>query len=517
MALGVCAAGRAPVVVAVLGAAVAIAGGLTLGEYLFRIDLRIDQLLLRSYIATETSHAGRMSPVSAFCFTLAGVALVVLGAPIHRRWKGLAAGSLASVVVSISVVALLGYALGLPGTYGWGQLTRIAMHTASAFGLLGAGLFIVAWQVACRDGEHTPRWLPVPLGLAVFTASLVFYFALESKQDEEIGQTVKASAESVQNQISIRMESRIRSLVRMTRRWELSGESAQPAWEADAADYLHDLPDVEALAWYDPAHRMRWMVPQDSPEAARNAEGDEDRHAAIRRAEQKGQPVVSHAVRLARSELGFVVYVPVRVDGQSRGMLAATFNAKSCLDRYLPHLVAAGEAIRISEGQRIFYERDAIGLPDREGWFVDEKVELPGASWDLRVWPTPALAKRLTSPLPECVLCAGALGAILLAGICYFAQRASRHAAETTRTNAALQTALGQVKTLEGLLPICCGCKRVRDDTGYWNQIDTYLRRHTKASLSHGYCPECAVKEFERFGLAIPEKIQEELKAGKFE
>jgi len=509
--------GRTAVAVPVLGAVVAIIGGLTLSEYLFDADLKIDQLLFRSHLTTGTSHFGRMSPVSSFCFVLSGGALVLLGTGIHRWWKGLFVGSLASITSSISLVSLLGYALGLPGTYGWGQLSRIAMHTAGTFTLLGTGLFLIAWHLARRRVERTPRWLPIPLALLVFTASLVLYFALENKQDQEIGQTVKAGAESVQSQISVRMESRIRGLVRMTRRWEFAGEGAQPAWEADAADYLRDSSGAEALEWVDSAHRVRWIVPKDSAESDRNVDGNEAREAAVQQAERDRQPVVSPVLKLARGELGFVICVPVIVDGQSHGMLLATFKAQSSLDRYLPDAVAAGEAIQISEGDQTLYARDALGQPTREEWVVREKIELPGATWTLRMWPTPALAMRLASPLPAIVLCAGALAAILLVAICYFAQRSSRQAAETLRANAALQAALDQVKTLEGLLPICCGCKRVRDDSGYWNQIDTYIRRHTRASISHGYCPECAAKEFEKFGLAIPERIQEEVKARNFE
>ena len=55
-----------------------------------------------------------------------------------------------------------------------------------------------------------------------------------------------------------------------------------------------------------------------------------------------------------------------------------------------------------------------------------------------------------------------------------------------------LQTALSEVKTLSGLLPICCSCKKIRDDTGYWRQIETYLQEHSNAAFSHGICPACA-------------------------
>ena len=51
-----------------------------------------------------------------------------------------------------------------------------------------------------------------------------------------------------------------------------------------------------------------------------------------------------------------------------------------------------------------------------------------------------------------------------------------------------------EVKTLRGILPICASCKRIRDDKGYWQQVEVYVRDHTYADFSHGYCPECAKK-----------------------
>jgi PAS domain S-box-containing protein len=51
-----------------------------------------------------------------------------------------------------------------------------------------------------------------------------------------------------------------------------------------------------------------------------------------------------------------------------------------------------------------------------------------------------------------------------------------------------------QVKTLRGLLPICAGCKKIRDDRGYWNQIERYLHEHSEAEFSHGLCPDCEAK-----------------------
>ena len=64
-----------------------------------------------------------------------------------------------------------------------------------------------------------------------------------------------------------------------------------------------------------------------------------------------------------------------------------------------------------------------------------------------------------------------------------------------------LQDALANIKTLHGLIPICASCKQIRDDKGYWNQIESYIRDHSEAEFSHGICPECMKKLYPNMDL----------------
>ncbi|HEY6010461.1 MAG TPA: PAS domain S-box protein, partial [Nitrospirota bacterium] len=63
----------------------------------------------------------------------------------------------------------------------------------------------------------------------------------------------------------------------------------------------------------------------------------------------------------------------------------------------------------------------------------------------------------------------------------------------------AYQDAMENIKILKGLLPICASCKRIRDDSGYWTVIESYVRDHSEAEFSHGLCPECAKKLYPEY------------------
>jgi PAS domain S-box-containing protein len=67
-----------------------------------------------------------------------------------------------------------------------------------------------------------------------------------------------------------------------------------------------------------------------------------------------------------------------------------------------------------------------------------------------------------------------------------------RAEAEREKLILELQEAAANIKTLSGLLPICAYCKKIRDDQGYWNQVEFYIRRHAEVQFTHGVCPDCA-------------------------
>ncbi len=59
-----------------------------------------------------------------------------------------------------------------------------------------------------------------------------------------------------------------------------------------------------------------------------------------------------------------------------------------------------------------------------------------------------------------------------------------------------LEASIKEIKTLRGILPLCSFCNRIRDDKGYWEQVDVYIKKHSEADISHSICPECLKKHY---------------------
>ncbi|BBO77525.1 hypothetical protein DSCW_49420 [Desulfosarcina widdelii] len=72
---------------------------------------------------------------------------------------------------------------------------------------------------------------------------------------------------------------------------------------------------------------------------------------------------------------------------------------------------------------------------------------------------------------------------------------------------AELKNALDEIKTLRGILPICSFCKKIRNDKGYWEQVEVYISKNSSADISHSICPECLKKEYPEFSQDVLSKI----------
>jgi PAS domain S-box-containing protein len=165
-----------------LGVILFLIGITTLTEYVFSIDLGIDQLLMEPYIVTQTSHPGRMAPNTALGFLLTGLVLIRL-AVIDKTWKSFVdIATLGSMIIILGIVAITDYVVSIEAAYGWGGFARMAVHTAIGFIIVGATFLAYAWQQSPRNALNIPSWLPLQIGLAVLAVVLCFWQGIHAFQ-----------------------------------------------------------------------------------------------------------------------------------------------------------------------------------------------------------------------------------------------------------------------------------------------------------------------------------------------
>ncbi len=399
----------------VLGAITAAIGLLTLAEYKPGLPVSLDQLLFKAYIDTNTSNPGRMSPVTALCFALTGVALVLVCLRKPKRYST-AAALLTSVTVALSALTMFGYATNLSGATGWYLFTRVALHTAAGFSAVGLGVFALAWRASTSQSCGARRWLPVSVGLAAMTLSLGLWQALVVNERAEMERTIRAEASALRNEIAARLDSRAHSLERLVRRWELAGEDLGKIPDHELNVHLEGYADIQSIVRIDP----------------RPAIGD------------GLHPVITRTIELAQGERGLPLYVPIRTATKLSGYVVEVIRLRQFLDAKLPAGSAEGYSINVLENGKTIYAR-ALSLPPREkAWIVESPINAHGAPWTVRIWPGPEMLKQRGAPLPTAILIAGLLGSALLGLTVFLAQKGSARAKETIAANDALHLEMAE-------------------------------------------------------------------------
>lgn len=173
-------------------------------------------------------------------------------------------------------------------------------------------------------------------------------------------------------------------------------------------------------------------------------------------------------------------------------------------------LPASGDAVLTpaeTEGLIVWLDDATAARSGRPVWRSDP-ASVPSHSGEaLFHWESPVvlgartLMLHVSQALPPRPWQTWALPALLLAFACAFVVlllvttgRVELTEAEVRQRTAELERALAEVKTLRGLLPVCAGCKKVRDDEGLWRGIEEYLWTHADVMVSHGLCPTCLAK-----------------------
>jgi len=245
------------------------------------------------------------------------------------------------------------------------------------------------------------------------------------------------------------------------------------------------------------------------------------RRAAMELARDSGAMAMSGKVRLVqesgdKEQAGFLLYLPVYRNGSPLGTLAER-RASIVGWAYAPFRMndlmqgihgehASDLDIEIYDGREataatLMYDsdgrREAASAPG-SALHASSTLEIAGHQWTTHIRALESLHGRVDADRPAQIVVVGIVISVLLGWLTWSLAVGRERAVDAVQERelliAELQEAIAQVKTLQGILPICSVCKKIRDDKDAWKQMETFISEHSKAVFSHGYCPDCAAK-----------------------
>jgi PAS domain S-box-containing protein len=301
---------------------------LSLMENVAGWDFHIDELLLKDFVLVDTAFPGRMATMTAGCLLLAGISLLWRSAVVGRNQRLFFEAVTGSVVFSVGLSTLLGYAVNLPGVYRWGSSSATCIVSGLALLILGIELLLNAWRASYQEESGPPSWSPMPPVIACFTLSVILFIGMRERELLYLSSTTQNTLNSVVAATDLGwkdLENEINDY--MASPWSRSNET-EMGRENDGAVVFNQLSEFGCMSvsWVDLSLHSRWVYPRAGNEEALAFDhmSDEVRALAIKETNSTRRPSISQTLNTSKGP-GFAIYAPVIRDNRIAGYAVAEF------------------------------------------------------------------------------------------------------------------------------------------------------------------------------------------------
>ena len=378
------------------GSGAGLLGLWTLFEYAFGFDLRMNEWLLGLASASAPPELGRMAPSTALCFLLAASSCVIAANFKQDRAAAPLMGLLGAIISGIGAITCVAYGAGLTDIFPWSQFSGMGLHSALGFIIVGCGIVALGWIVGSQSAPKLPRWLPLLVGAAGLTATLILWQVFVASEALKTEQMVRNEAIHVHNQIASHVNSIMFEFLRSAKRWERFDLEAG-SLEGEATNLLQWLRGVRAVGWLDTHNRLRWMVPKDESSALWQADfaAHPQHRATLGIARTEGM-ALSAAGDSTATRGEYFIFAPIADRSQPRGFIVGIFNARELLDDLIEDEAYIGYSIALFDGVDEIYRRR--GSQARyQNWTQQSLISLGKVTWSVRVWPKAAALSAMES------------------------------------------------------------------------------------------------------------------------
>ena len=488
----------------VCGGLIVILALATLHQYLWGVDLGVDQLVMEDIFHFTSKYPGRMAPTTAICLALSGAALLLVGGQAEQREAGPTAGAISDshlnaqyvhgsqsrsalleffgvILIVSGLMTCTLYLLGVMAAFTWGAVANMAVPTAAGFSVLGVGILASAWRAKDAIFLVASPWLPVLVGVAIFTAALLLSQALFVQEHRQIERTIAAVASGIRTELTGHVDTRLLTLTGMAQRWAYAGAPLRDQWEFEAEVTLQGFPGYQSIAWVDPLLQVRWQVAHEieqTRETLQNVLSPYTQTLRQMAQRESSSTTVLSSVDLGQGDKGFVVIVPLRQAQVFEGFIVGVFVFHDFLETLFKN-IAPGYAVAVFDGSEEVYRRGPVGGQAEQEWGHETIIDPYGVTWWARVWPLPEELYTKQSALPEVTLGAGLAMATLLAWMVALAQTSRRRARDVETSYIRLtwemserQRAEEELRQAHGELEL-----RVQQRTAELAQANAELRR----------------------------------------
>ena len=397
---------KMPRVAVILGLIITLIAGITLLEYIFSINLGIDELFIKSYFTFKSTFPGRMAPNTTICFFIIGVILLIRHPHFLFSGKALLSFMLSLLIMTIGMVALFGYLANIPTVYGWGQWAQMAVHTAIGITIMSSVLSIFLWHEGRIVELHGNVVFPISTFIFGSLFFLLLWQALIQSEHQRMQKIAQQELTHFGRLLSIQLNDYFMALDRMLARLSqdnrniVSSKQVEAAWRLDAKNYLRDFPNFVAIATI--FSDQQWLEKQPNLSSEVNT-------SLLQCMRQSGSfnffiTKQNYLCKIDKTKQNILLYALIDIS-----QLMSKFNKAEIEKNY---------GIELLSGKQILYESSANfnqSIVLKNLWSSNIRILLANdITFNLRLWPKETYVKQGLSLFPAISVLTGLIITLLL-------------------------------------------------------------------------------------------------------
>lgn len=400
----------------VIGGSMNLFGFFSIIQIFLASELGLQKVIMKSS-QVQVSVGAHLSPNSAVCFLLSGLALALIKR--QQKWRATLIGLTSGSVVAISSVALFGYVADLQGGFTWGHYTPMPPVAAIAFFLIGIGLFAIALQEWVDKENTTIYWLPSQIAAFLFCTVVVLFSCLLQQEQRNAEKILRARISRFRMELEGRLQMQIDGLTHLASKWETMGATDPRAWEKEAQAEISHFPSYLSMERYGKDLAFQWSTSRDKEEDRIQKPIDKEFESQFLLVRRSREPLVLRNDLSERQFKRFRVAAPLFKNDRFDGFLVATYRMTPLVETALQDEAEAGISFALSDDVGEIFSWQENGEPDT---FEEEQfLTLHGYQWKMRAWPSAALVKKEKTFLPQTLLVLGVMLSGVIAFFVYFA------------------------------------------------------------------------------------------------
>ena len=392
---------------------------LTLIQYIFGINIGLDELFIQHTITVKTSHPGRMAPNTATCFILTAVVFLINRFQNTKDHPNIM-GVISATILVLGMVSLIGYMTNVDTAYVWSKYTSMAVHTSIGFVIIGT---ILTLYTHCQTESLNFQWISWVLLFSFLLFTISMYRAFEEQEQQQVKTVIDTEAQVIANDINDRIYLLMAAHERLADRWLEDKGTPKNQFFSDAGNYTADHGAFAAYKWVDKDYTIQWLVPESSRQEYLKFDTPymKQRALTFNKAKKERKTVISDFMKFKNGTFGFHITTPLYYDNRFDGFITAIFS----IDKFMSSLLLKHPALRdyefklYSNNQLIYDWQNSFKI--NKTFRLKKTLKVLNSEWSYTLTPSIHAVNKLRSKIPEVILYFG----IIVSFIMYLLARLS--------------------------------------------------------------------------------------------